>query len=165
MTEPIVIEDLPYPVSANRQWKATTKGGRRKAPFDPGGKPRMYLTREARGFKELAAGLALVAGAKPILGPVAMGVDLWPPDDGRKHDTDNPLKCLIDALKGRCYVDDDGIEMIHVARRSRRKVGACSVRVEPLDSGGLDAYDPWLLAVRIAELEEENARLRAELEG
>ena len=119
MTAPITLT-LPYPISANRYWKAITIPGRTmRAP-----------SKEAKAYKAQVCGLAKIAGIKkPIAGRVAIDIRLYPkrPQDWERRakrdplswddtvlclDLDNANKVLFDALKGVAIDDDKWVRRI-----------------------------------------------------
>lgn len=117
---------LPWPPSTNHTWgKATDKRT---------GKPRVYLTRDARIFRKSVA--TMVMGAKfgwPIVGPVEVKVTLCPPDN-RKRDEDNFAgKALFDAMtQAGVWRDDSQIRRKVVEWGDPVKYGAAIVMITPL---------------------------------
>lgn len=111
---------LPYPISANRYWKAITIPGRTM----------MAPSKEAKAYKAQVCGLARIAGIrKPISGRVAIDIRLYPkrPQDWERRakrdplswddtvlclDLDNANKVLFDALKGVAIDDDKWVRRI-----------------------------------------------------
>lgn len=108
---------LPYPVSANRYWKAVTIPGRTM----------MAPSKEAKAYKAEVAKIARAAGlAAPMDCRVEMWIRLYPArpqdwakrarldpanwdDDVRCIDLGNAEKVLADALQGIVYLDDKQI--------------------------------------------------------
>lgn len=119
MSAPIHLT-LPYPISANRYWKAITIPGRTM----------MAPSKEAKAYKAQVCGLAKIAGIKaPIAGRVSIDIRLFPkrPLDWAKRvktnpaawddtvqclDLDNANKVLFDALKGVAIEDDKWVRRI-----------------------------------------------------
>lgn len=113
MTRAVAIT-LPYPLSANRYWKAIRIPGRTM----------MAPSKEAKAYKADVAQLVSAAGiTEPIAGRVRVEIRLYPQrpadwlkrarsdpngwDDGvRCIDLDNARKVLYDALRGLVIVDD-----------------------------------------------------------
>lgn len=109
---------LPYPISANRYWasRVVTVKGRQM--------PMVYVTSEAKAFKEQVGWIAKAAGVQaPFAGRVHLSAALYPnrPQDYRTRmrklgpnwddgvqciDIDNALKVLIDSLRGVVIHDD-----------------------------------------------------------
>ncbi|GAP37368.1 RusA family crossover junction endodeoxyribonuclease [Piscinibacter sakaiensis] len=105
---------LPYPLSANRYWRAITIPGRTM----------MAPTKEAIAFKAQVALQARVAGIRePIAVRSVVEIAIYPQrpqdwakrarrdpatwdDDVRCIDADNANKVLLDALRGVAIVDD-----------------------------------------------------------
>ena len=80
--------------------------------WNRGGGRGVYMTTEAKLFKNEAAALARQAmhdaGAKVTSNPVLMYLDLVPPTN-HKWDLDNRHKLIQDALEGIVYHDDSQI--------------------------------------------------------
>lgn len=108
---------LPYPVSANRYWATTARGGRAIT----------YVTAEAKAFKRETMFCANAAGCyHPSTKPVSLWITLVP-KNGVCMDLDNALKVTIDALKGVLYVDDSQVWRIHAARSEPDPNGAKTI--------------------------------------
>lgn len=113
MTDPITLV-LPYPLSANRYWKAITIPGRTM----------MAPSKEAKEYRAEVLRIATRAGViEPICGRVRIDIELYParPADWARRarmdpigwdnsvrciDLDNARKVLYDALKGAVIEDD-----------------------------------------------------------
>lgn len=113
----VIFLTLPYPVSANRYWKAVTIPGRTM----------MAPSKEAKAYKAEVARIASAAGlAAPMDCRVEMWIRLYPArpqdwarrarsdpanwdDDVRCIDLGNAEKVLADALQGIVYTDDKWI--------------------------------------------------------
>jgi crossover junction endodeoxyribonuclease RusA len=116
----VIVLSLPYPISANRYWKAITIPGRTM----------MAPSKEAKAYKTAVALMARAAGVRePIAGRVAIDIRLYPhrPLDWQKRmrqlgeawddtvqclDLDNASKVLFDAFKGVVIVDDKWVRRI-----------------------------------------------------
>lgn len=145
---------LPYPISANAYWSSrivTPRGGK---PFVS-----VYVTTEARKYKEQVAWLAKAAGVRaPIAGRVAINVRLYPhrPQDWQARqrklgeawddsvqclDLDNANKVLLDAIKDIVIEDDRWVRQIYSERMEPDVQGARVVlvvrplRTEPRQAG------------------------------
>lgn len=126
---------LPYPVSANRYWKAVTIPGRTM----------MAPSTEAKAYK---AEVSKIAGAAGLAAPMACRVEMWirlyparPQNWARRArldpagwddyvrcmDLGNCEKVLADALQGIVYVDDKQIWRQH---KERMEPDAKDARVE-----------------------------------
>lgn len=112
--------ELPYPVSANRYW--------RRAGV------RLYVSPEAKAYKEAAALAAKEAGLKVAEGPISLVIHLSP-KNGICMDLDNCLKVAIDALNGVAYRDDKQIRKITAERLPADGVGG--LRVWVMEMGGV----------------------------
>lgn len=89
---------LAYPPSANRYWRVW--------------RGRAVKSDEARAYQ---ANVQLqLRGMRPVTGPVRVHLDVVRP--AKRGDLDNCIKVLLDALKGRAYLDDSQVVQI-VARR------------------------------------------------
>jgi crossover junction endodeoxyribonuclease RusA len=131
----VIYLTLPYPVSANRYWKAVTIPGRTM----------MAPSKEAKAYKAEVATIARAAGlATPMACRVEMWLRLYPArpqdwarrtrldpagwdDDVRCIDLGNAEKVLGDALQGIVYVDDRWIWKQH---KERMEPDAKGARVE-----------------------------------
>lgn len=146
---------LPYPISANRYWAhrvVTPKGGRPMALT--------YVTPEAKQYKETVGWLAKAAGVKPIMGRVAIVIELYPhrPLDYLKRmklhgdawddtvqclDLGNTEKVLSDALKDVLFGDDKLLHDIHLKRMEPDGEARVVVHLTPYVRAG--AAQPSLL--------------------
>lgn len=131
---------LPYPISANRYWKAITIPGRTM----------MAPTKEAEAYKKTVATIARGCGiAEPFSWRVAVELDLYPnrpqdwakrarlnpggwDDDVRCIDLGNAEKVLSDALQGIVFTDDRWIWDLHKRRCEPDGEGRVVLRVRPL---------------------------------
>lgn len=87
--------ELPYPPSINHAFSVIR------------GRP--VLTQETRAYRQRVRGLVRSAGIPTLLGPLAVRLELHPPDD-RRRDCDNAQKSLLDALQqAGAFVDDSQI--------------------------------------------------------
>lgn len=86
---------LPYPPSINHAFSVIR------------GRP--VLTQETRAYRQRVRGLVRSAGVPTLLGPLAVRLELYPPDD-RRRDCDNAQKSILDALQqAGAFVDDSQI--------------------------------------------------------
>lgn len=115
---------LPYPVSANRYWRAVTIKGHAV----------MVPTKEAKAYRDTVGWRAKQAGIRqPLTGRVELTVRLFParPQDWAKRaakdpdtwddtvrsiDLGNAEKVLSDALNGVAWVDDKQLRRIVLER-------------------------------------------------
>ena len=115
---------LPYPLSANRYWKAVTIPGRTM----------MVPSKEAKAYRADVATLCAAAGIRaPLAGRITVAIQLYPArpqdwakrarrdpetwdDDVRCIDLDNANKVLLDALKGIAFDDDRWVRRLSSER-------------------------------------------------
>lgn len=133
---------LPYPISANRYWKAITIPGRTM----------MAPSKEAKAYKAEVAKLAALAGIRaPMVGRIALHIQLYPQrpqdwarrarrdplrwdDDVRCIDLGNAEKVLSDALNGVAWFDDKQHRRILLERMEPDGDARVMVRIEQLAS-------------------------------
>jgi crossover junction endodeoxyribonuclease RusA len=139
MSGPITLA-LPYPISANRYWKAVTIPGRTM----------MVPSKDAKDYKATVGLIARAAGIRaPISGRVAIAIRLYPQrpqdwakraarnplgwdDDVRCLDLDNANKVLFDALKGVAIDDDRWVRSIDAQRMEPDGEARVVVTITPL---------------------------------
>jgi Holliday junction resolvase RusA-like endonuclease len=90
----------------------------------------LALTPEALAFRHAVRMIAMVQGVTPLVGPVAVFLDVYRPR--RRGDLDNILKATIDALQGLAYHDDDQVEQIAAQRYDDKRAPRVEVSVVPL---------------------------------
>ena len=96
--------ELPYPPSVNHYWRRVGS--------------RVLISRAGRAFRERVCSLLAVRDSEPLEGPLAIQINLFPPDDTRR-DIDNLSKALLDALQhGGAYRDDSQIVSLRIDKRS-----------------------------------------------
>lgn len=99
---------LPYPISANAYWRSFVPKGWSRAS--------VYVTREAKAYKEHCALIAKTAGLKPK-GHTKFALDVrFYQKDNRRFDIDNVCKITLDALKGVVYDDDSQVQRLHAEK-------------------------------------------------
>lgn len=107
--------DLPYPPSVNHYWRMW--------------RGRMVVSREGRRFRERVAATLAALGARPLEGPLAVEIELYPPDR-RRRDLDNCLKSILDALEeGNAYHDDSQVVCLNATKCDPVRGGRLIVRV------------------------------------
>lgn len=138
----IYVLRLPYPISANRYWKAITIPGRTM----------MAPSKEAKAFKHEVGVLARAAGIRyPLQGRLRLTIRLYPkrPLDWAKRaqkdpdgwadtvqclDLDNCVKVLNDALNGIAWNDDKQLWHIELDRCEPDEHGArTELLIQPLN--------------------------------
>lgn len=112
--------ELPYPPSVNHLWRHYRN--------------RTVLSREGREYRR-AVRLALATrSVRPILGPLAVEIEVYPPD-ARRRDLDNLHKILLDSMgNGGAYFDDSQIDKLTITRRDKMPGGKVRVQVTPFTS-------------------------------
>ncbi|HOD84218.1 MAG TPA: RusA family crossover junction endodeoxyribonuclease [Phycisphaerae bacterium] len=116
-----MILTLPYPPSVNRYY--------RHVGF------RTLISREGRAYRTAVCLALRQAGVRPLDGPLAVGLDLYPPDR-RTRDADNVQKALLDALQhGGAYGNDSQIKKLLTIMREQvvlgGKVIVCVMQLDP----------------------------------
>ena len=107
--------ELPYPPSINHYWRRVG--------------PRTLISREGRRFRERVLAILAALRVQPMNGPLAVEVDIYPPDR-RRRDIDNVQKALLDALQhGGAYADDSQIVRLALAKREPTEGGRTVVRI------------------------------------
>jgi crossover junction endodeoxyribonuclease RusA len=110
--------ELPYPPSINHYW--------RRVGY------RTLISREGRRFRERVMQRLAERAVRPLAGPLAVEVDVYPPDH-RRRDLDNVQKALLDALQhGGAYLDDSQIVQLLLSKREPVSGGKSVVRIRNL---------------------------------
>jgi Holliday junction resolvase RusA-like endonuclease len=108
--------ELPYPPSVNHYW--------RRVGY------RTLISREGRRFRKSVVAILAAMRLEPLAGPLAVEVDLYPPDR-RRRDLDNSIKALLDALQhGGAYLDDSQIVRLVITKREPMLNGKTIVRIQ-----------------------------------
>ncbi|MBI3865541.1 MAG: RusA family crossover junction endodeoxyribonuclease [Planctomycetia bacterium] len=93
---------LPFPPSVNHYW--------RRVGF------RTLISREGRIFRDRVCRQLAQERVRPLDGPLAVHIEMYPPDR-RRRDCDNLFKALLDALAhGGAYHDDSQIVWLSIER-------------------------------------------------
>ncbi len=107
--------ELPYPPSINHYWRRVG--------------PRTLISREGRRFRNRVTAILAELQIEALVGPLAVEVDVFPPDK-RRRDLDNCLKSLLDALeKGGAFHDDSQIVDLWAKKYNPLPGGAVWVRI------------------------------------
>ena len=110
--------ELPYPPSVNHYWRRVGT--------------RTLISRGGRAFRQAVCAILAADGVRPLAGPLAVQVMVYPPDN-RRRDIDNVQKALLDALAhGGAYHDDSQIARLTVERQHVVPGGKVGVRLAPL---------------------------------
>jgi Holliday junction resolvase RusA-like endonuclease len=107
--------ELPYPPSINHYWRRVGA--------------RTLISREGRRFRERVVAVLAALRPEPLAGPLAVEVEVFPPDQ-RRRDIDNVQKALLDALQhGGAYADDGQIVRLSIAKGPPVPGGRTRVRI------------------------------------
>ncbi len=107
--------ELPYPPSLNHYYRHVGY--------------RTLISRQGRAYREAVVKLVGRLGLVPILGPLDLRIELFPPDR-RRRDADNAQKALLDALAhGGVYGDDSQIVHLDTWKRAPVTGGKAVVRI------------------------------------
>jgi crossover junction endodeoxyribonuclease RusA len=108
--------ELPYPPSVNHYWRYA--------------RGRFYISPAGHSYRDAVA--AALFGCQKLSGPVALEIEVYPPDR-RRRDLDNILKSILDALEYAGAFDDDAqVASIFVERREVVREGRCRVRLRKI---------------------------------
>lgn len=106
---------LPWPPSVNHYWR-TWRG-------------RMLISRQGRTYRAQVGAILRAAGVMPQAGPLAVHIELYPPDH-RKRDIDNTLKAIGDSLQhGGAFHDDSQIVWLLLEKSEVVAAGKVIVRI------------------------------------
>lgn len=104
---------LPMSPSVNRYWRSC--------------RGRVFLSAEAKAYKNTVAALAASRGLQPLQGAIVLKVDIY--RERRSGDLDNRLKAIQDALNKIAFDDDSQIVEIHARRFEDKKNPRVEVEV------------------------------------
>jgi len=108
--------ELPYPPSVNHYFRVVGR--------------RVLISREGRAFRTRVCSTLAALGVRPLEGPLAVEVEVYPPDN-RRRDIDNTLKALLDALQhGGAYRDDSQIVRLAIEKCRPVEGGRTIVRIQ-----------------------------------
>jgi len=111
--------ELPYPPSVNRYYRNVGA--------------RTLISREGRAYRQRVEALLAERRIRLTEGPLAVLVDLFPPDR-RRRDVDNAMKALLDSLEhAGAYRDDSQIVHLEIDKRDITDGGQAVVRISPID--------------------------------
>jgi len=108
--------ELPFPPSINHFYSYYQ------------GRP--VLSKDARTYRHLVRRLAIAKGIKPMMGPLAVRIDITPPDD-RRRDCDNVQKSVLDALQhAGAFWDDSQIVWLLSIKHPSQSMGSVHVQFD-----------------------------------
>jgi len=111
---------LPYPPSINHYFS-----------FYQG---RPVLSKDARAYRHQVRRIAITAGIKPLMGPLAIRIDITPPDD-RRRDCDNVQKAVLDALQhAGAFWDDSQVVWLLSIKHESQPSGTIKVQLGDVTS-------------------------------
>lgn len=107
--------ELPYPPSVNHYWRRVGA--------------RTLISRGGRAFRQAVCAILAARGVRPLAGPLALEIVIYPPDR-RRRDIDNVQKALLDALQhGGAYGDDSQIIRLAIEKGEPVDGGKTTVRI------------------------------------
>jgi Holliday junction resolvase RusA-like endonuclease len=110
---------LPYPPSVNHYFRVVGR--------------RVLISREGRAFRTRVCSTLAALGVRPLEGPLAVEVEVYPPDN-RRRDIDNTMKALLDALQhGGAYRDDSQIVRLVIEKCAVVENGRTLARIGPVE--------------------------------
>jgi len=120
------ILSLPFPPSINHYFSYYQ------------GRP--VLSKEARAYRHLVRRIARAQGVKPLMGPLAVRIEVHPPDN-RRRDVDNVQKSVLDALQhAGVFWDDSQVVWLLTIKHPSRADGSVQVRIDDVSEQSLSAW-------------------------
>lgn len=111
--------ELPYPPSINHYFSYYQ------------GRP--VLSKDARSYRHQVRRIAIANGVKPLMGPLAVRIDIFPPDK-RRRDIDNCFKSVLDALQhAGVFWDDSQIIVLHAVKYPAAQDGCVVVEIHEME--------------------------------
>ncbi len=120
--------EVPYPPSINHYFSYYQ------------GRP--VLSKDARNYRHQVRRIAMAKGLKPILGPVALRIEIHLPDD-RRRDCDNVQKAVLDALQhAGAFWDDSQVVWLLTIKGNRvtKSEGRVIVQISDVTSQSLSSW-------------------------
>lgn len=107
--------ELPFPPSINHYFSYYQ------------GRP--VLSKDARTYRHQVRRIAIAKGIKPMMGPLAIRIDIYPPDN-RRRDIDNCFKSVLDALQhAGAFWDDSQIVWLLSIKHESNPAGTIRVQL------------------------------------
>lgn len=120
----MVTLQLPYPPSINHHYSYVR------------GRP--VLSKEARSYRRRVRSLLAHEKVEPLTGPLAVRIEMYPPDK-RRRDCDNVQKAVLDALQqGGLFWDDSQVVWLLTERMQPTKHGKTVVTVGQIKEEFID---------------------------
>jgi crossover junction endodeoxyribonuclease RusA len=117
---------LPYPPSINHYFSYYQ------------GRP--VLSKDARAYRHQVRRIAIAKGIKPLMGPLAVRIEIHPPDD-RRRDCDNVQKAVLDALQhAGAFWDDSQVVWLLTIKHPSQTKGGVKVRLDDVSAQTLAAW-------------------------
>lgn len=104
---------------------------------------RPVLSKEARAYRHLVRRMASAKGVKPLMGPLAVRIEVHPPDN-RRRDADNVQKSVLDALQhAGVFWDDSQVVWLLTIKHPSNTDGGVQVKI---DDASEQSLTTWLEA-------------------
>ena len=112
--------EFPYPPSINHYYSYSH------------GRP--VLTQDAKAFRHAVRKIIAGQRLKPFMGPVAIRIEMYPPDQ-RRRDCDNVQKAVLDAMQlGGLFWDDSQVVWLLTVKLAPKSLGLVGVTLEEFTS-------------------------------
>ncbi len=113
--------ELDYPPSLNHQFSYVR------------GRP--VLSKDARVYRQQVRKQIAASGMKPMMGPLAVRIEINPPDQ-RRSDCDNAQKAILDALQhAGAFWDDSQINWLLTVKSEPVPNGRAIVTIQSAEDG------------------------------
>ena len=124
----MVTLELPHPPTVNHYFSIVY------------GRP--VLSKEVRIYRQVVRQLIRRANVKPSFGPLAVRIEIQPPDN-RRRDVDNVQKPILDALQyGGAMIDDSQIVWLLTVKSEPVSDGRATATIQGVDEGPLPHQFP-----------------------
>ena len=113
--------ELEYPPTFNKQFS-----------YGRGGP---VLSNDARAYRRNVRGQLVLAKVKPMMGNLAVQIELFPPD-ARRRDCDNVQKPILDALQhAGAFWDDSQVVWLLTIKSQPAAIGKAIVSIREIENG------------------------------